>query len=387
MNSGPIQYLPLPIISGASPRKRHAESPVYFVVRGNMAPNSCASGATSLQLHSASTQQRLLCNNKVTQGAGDEQAMSVFRQPTVADFVKAKLPLDNPELMLHTCPDARLVPVFRALVFSQLSVAAAFGLGKVLSKGGVIGDRLLLAGVGGVAPNPGFFAVKQVRQDLGVVYVGRCRDHRVNEPGFTVDANMRLHAEIPLVTLFRLLHFRIALFLLVLGGTRCADDAGIDDGAAGYLHPVVLEVLVHQVEQLVAQIVLLHQMAELANRGLIRCRFAPQVDAYKVTQRLGIVQSFFGSRIGEVEPVLQEVDSQHPLDTDGSATGALRLGIVRLNSVTEFFPGNDGFHFLKELFLAGFLAVLLEAASRKRVLTHGVQPELKMPSIMNECLN
>ena len=371
MNSGPIQNLPLLIISGAFPRKRRAESPFCFVIQGHIAPVSYASGTTSLQFHSASAQQRLLCDHKITQGAGNEQAMSVFRQPTVADFVEAKLPFDNAELMFHTCPDARLVPVFRALFFSQLSVATAFGLGKVLSAGRVIGNGLPLASIGGVAPNSGFFAVKEVRQDLGIVYVGRCRDNRVNESGFAVDADMRLHAEIPLVALLRLPHFRIAFFLLVLGGTRCADDAGIDDGAPGHLHPVFLEVLVHQMKQLISQIVLLHQMAELANRSLVRRGFAPQVDAHKTTQRLGIVQCFFGSRIGEIEPVLQEMNPQHSLNTDGASAGSLRLGVERLNGLAQIFPGNDGLHLLKELFLAGFLAVFLEAASRKGVLTHG----------------
>ena len=101
------------------------------------------------------------------------------------------------------------------------------------------------------------------------MYVGRCRDSRVNESGFAVDADMRLHAEIPLVALLRLPHFRIAFFLLVLGGTRCVMML------ASTMVPrtpssIFLEVLVRQMKQLISRVVLLHQMAELANRSFVR---------------------------------------------------------------------------------------------------------------------
>jgi hypothetical protein len=44
-----------------------------------------------------------------------------------------------------------------------------------------------------------------------------------------------------------------------------------------------------------------------------------------------------------------------------------------LDGLSQFFPGNDGFHFLQELFLSSFLAVFLEAGISEEVLTHGNQ--------------
>ncbi len=75
------------------------------------------------------------------------------------------------------------------------------------------------------------------------------------------------------------MHLRVALLLLVLGRTRCTDDAGVDDGAPGDLQPVLLQVLIDQVEQVIAQIVLLHQVAEFANGGLIRYRLPAQINS------------------------------------------------------------------------------------------------------------
>ncbi len=55
-----------------------------------------------------------------------------------------------------------------------------------------------------------------------VLGAGRClADH----------PDMRLHAEIPLIALLRLMHLRVAPTVLVLGRTGCIDQGGIDDRA------------------------------------------------------------------------------------------------------------------------------------------------------------
>tara|TARA_A100000171_G_C2137211_1_gene151268 strand:+ start:916 stop:1287 length:372 start_codon:yes stop_codon:yes gene_type:complete len=71
-----------------------SEFPVHFFVRGCLATVRCASGATSLQFRSISSKQVFLRNHQITQGAGDEQPMSVLRQPAATGFVEAKLPFD-----------------------------------------------------------------------------------------------------------------------------------------------------------------------------------------------------------------------------------------------------------------------------------------------------
>src|SRR5690606_32150215 len=123
----------------------------------------------------------------------------------------------------------------------------------------------------------------------------------------TVYADVGLHPKEPLVSFAGLMHLRIALLLLVLGGTRCIDDAGIDDGPSAYLQPILLEILIDQMKQLIAQVVTFHHVAKLADRGFIRHTFLTQIDAYEVPHGARIVQGFLGCWVGEIEPMLKEI--------------------------------------------------------------------------------
>jgi len=266
--------------------------------------------------------------------------MSIFVQPTISHFRESKLAFDDAKLVFHLCPDAGFVSVSGSFFFGQLPVAAALRLGEVFGSGSVIHDGLSLPAVGRIAPYTGFLPMKQIGQYLGIVDVGRCCDHGMNESRTAIDADMGLHAEVPRIAFACLAHIRVALFLFVLGGTRCIDDTGINNRAAGNLHPVFLQILIHQMEQLIAQIVLLHQVAELANRGFVRNGLSAEVNADELPQAAGIVEGLLGSRIRQVEPVLDKVDTQHTLDTDGPTPSPLGLGVDRLDNFGQFLPGN-----------------------------------------------
>ena len=234
--------------------------------------------------------------------------MSIFIQSTVSHFRESKLTFDDPELVFYFGPHARLVPISGSLFISQLSIAATFRLGEIFGSWRMVSDSLCLPRVRGITPDSSFLAVEQVGQYLRIVDIGRCGDNGVNELSPAVDTDVRLHAEVPLIALAGLTHLRIALLLFVLGGTRRADDAGVNDGAARYLQAVLLQILIYQVEQLITQVVLLHQVAELADRGFVWHRLSTEVDADEVAQRTGVIESFLGGRIRQVEPVLNEVD-------------------------------------------------------------------------------
>ena len=64
-----------------------------------------------------------------------------------------------------------------------------------------------------------------------VRHVRRRAAHAMDQPRLRIHADVRLHAEIPLVTLLCLVHLGIAFPARVLGRARCRDDGGIDDGA------------------------------------------------------------------------------------------------------------------------------------------------------------
>ena len=67
-----------------------------------------------------------------------------------------------------------------------------------------------------------------------VVRVGWSNDGAVRQASLGVDADVQLHAEVPLLPLPGLVHLRGALALGILGRARCVDDgAGADLHAMG----------------------------------------------------------------------------------------------------------------------------------------------------------
>ncbi len=316
--------------------------------------------------------------------AGHEKAMSILLQTTIPHLRESELALDDTELMLHLGPDTGPIPVPETLHLGQTPTAAALRVGEVPGPWCEISYGLFLHTVSRITPHAGLFTMAQVGQHLGIMDIGRRRHDGVNELRTTVDTDVRLHPEEPLVALLGRAHVRVALLLLVLGGTRGADDAGVNDSPKEDLQAIFLEILVHQVEELVAQVVLLHQVAELADGGLIRHGLPAEIDADELAQRTGVVEGLFGSRIRQVEPVLDEVDAQHALGADVAPAGTLRIGVERFDDFSQFPPGNSALHFLKELLLTSFFPVLFESGIGKRILAHQIMPLVAVQPIMNQ---
>src|SRR5258708_30861761 len=86
-----------------------------------------------------------------------------------------------------------------------------------------------------------------------------------------------------------------------------------------------------------AQIGLLEQMAETAHVGLVGHRLAAQVDADEAPHRKRVIQRLLDRRIRQVEPVLDKVDAQHPLQADRRAT-VPGFRIDRLDQPTQAAP-------------------------------------------------
>ena len=61
----------------------------------------------------------------------------------------------------------------------------------------------------------------------------RGRD-RMNQLGLAIHTNMRLHAEVPLVALLRLMHLGIPRLGPVLRRTGRTDDSRVHDGASAH---------------------------------------------------------------------------------------------------------------------------------------------------------
>ncbi len=123
--------------------------------------------------------------------------------------------VDDAEQVFHPCPDAGLVSVSGSFIFNQPPIAAVLRLGEVSGAGGVISDGLSLTAVRRISPDVRFFPMEQLGQNLRVVDVSRCGDHAVNEPCATVDADMGLHAEVPLMAFAHLAHQTLLLAVVL----------------------------------------------------------------------------------------------------------------------------------------------------------------------------
>lgn len=295
--------------------------------------------------------------------------MGVFLQPFVSHFGKTKLPLHDTEGVFDPGANSGFRPVLCSVFIGQFAIPAAFSVREIPGSRRVIGNDISFPGIGRITPYPGFLSVQQITENNRIVNIGGCSYHGMNQPGFAIYTDMRLHPEIPLIPFLRLVHIRIALSFLVLGGTGRINDRCIDNGAAGNFYPVLIEIFINQMEQVIAEIVLFHQMAKLTDRGFVGNRLLTEIDTDEDAHGAGIIQGFFGSGIGQVEPVLEEMNSQHALNTDGTATGSFGVWIVGGDGFAELFPGDNGFHVIEKALFPRLFAEFLEAICQ-RVLLH-----------------
>src|SRR5579863_602507 len=318
-----------------------------------------------------SCQQPSPDGEQVRQRRSDFQAMQVLRQAAVADLLESKYAFDDPDAVLNLRAHSGLVAVLLLdRLVDPLSPPVA-AVDAVARPGSPRVDQISVALVGLVSPDAGLFPVQQVRQSQTVGYVRGRDEHRMNELVSAIYPQVRLHAEVILLPLGGLMHLWIALAVLVLCRARRADDRRIDDRAVADLDPVAGQIPVHGRQQLLAELVPLEQVPEFAHRGLIRRSFLAQVDAGETTHRRRVVQRFLHSRIGEVEPQLQEVHPQHPLKRNRRpATGFAHLRVVWLHYRSELCPRHDLIHLRQKLRAPCRLAVPFKA--RQRLLLHPI---------------
>ena len=83
----------------------------------------------------------------------------------------------------------------------------------------------------GIAEHPLLATMQQVTGGYDVVDVG-CRGiDAVDQAQCVIDTDVHLHAKVPRVTLSCLMHLRITLTALILGGARCRNNGGVDNTA------------------------------------------------------------------------------------------------------------------------------------------------------------
>lgn len=231
-------------------------------------------------------------HEQIGQRAGAEQPMGVLVQALVAHFGKAELELDHREHVLDLGAHAGFGLVFRPLAFIDHAAVTIALVSEIPRLRCLVADRLALPAVSLVATHTRLLPMQQIVQHGAVRDIGGGSHYAVDELGLAVDAHMRLHAEVPLIALFRLVHVRVALFGRVLGRAWGVDNRGIDDGAAGDLQPLRLQVPGNLFEDTDAQLVRFEQVPEVADGGLVGHPLAPEIQAHEATHRHRIVERF-----------------------------------------------------------------------------------------------
>lgn len=315
-------------------------------------------------------------HEQIGQGSHHEQPVAVLGQTSIGHLGKAEHALDDKEGMLDLGPHLRLAAVLLTLPLGQRLVPAGLPVGEVLRARRSLADQRLLAGVGRVAIDPALAAMQQLRDRVLVMHVGRGGNDGVNQLGLAIDADVGLHAKVPLVALLGLAHLGIALAFPVLGRRRGVDDRRIDDGARADFHPVRLQMPADLLEQLLAQVMGFQQVTELADGGLVRGAFPTQVDADEVAHRQRVVEGFLDRRVGEVEPVLEKVDAQHALQANRRPAVA-GLGIDRLDQRAQRRPRHHPIHLRQKRRAPCRLAMPVKTAGRKRHLFHRINPRVQ----------
>ena len=82
------------------------------------------------------------------------------------------------------------------------------------------------------------------------------------------------------------------------------------------------------------ELVPLQQVPEFADRGFVRQGIVGQLQPGKAPHRLTVVQAIFGLWVGQVEPLLHEVDPEHHRQRLGRMP-VLAFGIVRLDQADD----------------------------------------------------
>ena len=154
----------------------------------------------------------------------------------------------------------------------------------------------------------------------------------------TFRSHVGLHAEVPVIAFLRLVHFGIALAVLVFCRRRRGDQRGVDDGAFAHHQALLGEVTVDRVEDLACEPFGFKQAAELQQGRRVRRRLAAQINVDKSANGLAVVDRIFDAFVRQTKALLGHVHAQHASQSDRRPTSAFDLRIERLDGLMQLAP-------------------------------------------------
>jgi len=290
----------------------------------------------------------------------------------------SKLALDHPKRMLHLRPDA-------GLEFFQLVTQRVAGFGFVQRFALArhhgylpIHIRVLLldlfalfnAPITRVNKDHFFLTVQQGICLRDVVRVGCCGCDRVHKARMNVHANVRLHAKVPLVALFGLMHIGVSLALVVLGRSGRSDQRGVHHGARLEHQTAINQLGVDGGQDLLAQPVYFEHVAKPHDGALVGQTAHACIQVGKLLVQRDVVQLLFHGRVGVTKELLEQMNAQHHL-CGKRWPASLARRRVRCYQRQQIRPRDHQVHFIEKLTLAHALGDKLKSGGGKAHLFHG----------------
>jgi len=265
-----------------------------------------------------------------------QQQRRVFGQPTIARLLVAEDVLDAVKWMveLGAHPGLELLEQLEqrsGVRFGQRSVLSGATPDMPFHSAVLIFVSLRNSLVARITERYRLTAV-QKRIGLGdVAHIGFSRDHGRGEPRISIDTNVRLHTEVPLITLLGLVHFRVERSVLVFRRRRRCVDRRIDDSACSKPKALGGQELVDGCEVAFSQLVLFHQAPKLRPGRRIRRCLAAQVNSDKTANRLAIIDRTLHAFVGQSKALLGKVHVQHAPHPNRWPTATIASRMERLD--------------------------------------------------------
>lgn len=184
-----------------------------------------------------------------------------------------------------------------------------------------------------------------VQRDVGLQQIQQVRwrvHHDFHQSNIGVDSHEAFTSKRHSFSFLRLMHFRGATLLSVLGRRWLFDDRRMDQRALLHHLPAVSQREADLVEQLARKLMRDQQSQEvqLRDRGGRLLNF--QINAVRAHCN-AVIQRVFQCFIEQSVPLPKEVDSQHSLNINWR-TASLALRVVPLNERQQPRPWDDFFH-------------------------------------------
>ena len=282
-----------------------------------------------------------------------DELRRVFLQPAIAHLDEAELAFDNPERVLHLCPNTglELFCLFAQRAPRRVLVRLAFARSHRNVPIHAFRFRPLAgAKVAGIGKHHFFLSVQQAVSLSHVVDVGRCADDGVHQARLCVDTNVRLHAEVPLVAFLGLVHLRVTLTGAVLGGAGCRNQSGVHHRIGLEQQALGGQLGVDHLQDLWAQLVRFEQMTKSQDADAVG-NSLDAADACEVTVEAGLEQSLFSPQVRQTKPLLQAVNAQHHCQIK-RRTSRLGHRCVRGDQRQQLGPRHYLLHLIKQGLLA-----------------------------------